>query len=40
MMCFSPDFTLPTPAERGKEIEKQRHAIEATAHLGGKYCRV
>jgi sugar phosphate isomerase/epimerase len=40
MMCFSPDFTQPTPAERGKEIEKQRHAIEATAHLGGKYCRV
>lgn len=40
MMCFSPDFTQFAAADRAREVEKQRHAIEATAHLGGKFCRV
>ena len=40
MMCYSPDFTQHDAAERAREVEKQRHAIEATSHLGGKYCRV
>ena len=40
MMCFSPDFTQPDPSSRKQEIEKQKKAIEATAALGGTYCRV
>ena len=40
MMCYSPDFIKPDRAERQAEIEKQKIAIEATARLGGKYCRV
>ncbi|MEZ4703470.1 MAG: sugar phosphate isomerase/epimerase family protein, partial [Rhodothermales bacterium] len=40
MMCFSPDYTRPTRAERQEEVAKQRAAIEATARLGGPYCRV
>lgn len=40
MMCFSPDFTQPDPSARASEVEKQKRAIEATAALGGSYCRV
>lgn len=40
MMCYSPDFIKPDPAERGQEIEAQERAIEATALLGGSLCRV
>ena len=40
MMCFSPDYTRPTPAERREEVTKQQEAIRATARLGGRYCRV
>ena len=40
MMCFSPDFTQPDASARASEIEKQKRAIEATAALGGSYCRV
>ncbi|WP_339870090.1 sugar phosphate isomerase/epimerase family protein [uncultured Algoriphagus sp.] len=40
MMCCSPDFTHPDKAFRDKEIQKQRHWIEMTDELGGKYCRV
>lgn len=40
MMCYSPDFTKPNAAERAEEIEKQNRAIEVTASLGGRYCRV
>ncbi len=40
MMCYSPDFIKPDPAERRAEIEKQKIAIEGTARLGGKFCRV
>ena len=40
MMCYSPDFTKPNLTERKKEIEKQKVAIEATARLGGSFCRV
>lgn len=40
MMCYSPDFTKPDAEERQKEIAKQQKAIEVTALLGGKYCRV
>ncbi|WP_207592943.1 TIM barrel protein [Halomontanus rarus] len=40
MMCYSPDFTRPTEEGRREEIREQRRAIEATARLGGEYCRV
>lgn len=40
MMCYSPDFTRPSRAERQEEVEKQKRAIRATAGLGGSYCRV
>jgi sugar phosphate isomerase/epimerase len=40
MMCYSPDFTKPSAAERAEEIEKQKEAIRATKALGGRYCRV
>ena len=39
MMCYSPDFTVPR-SEQQEEIDRQKKAIEATAHLGGQYCRV
>jgi sugar phosphate isomerase/epimerase len=39
MLCFSPDFTQPDAQARQKEIEKQKRAIEATATLGGTFCR-
>ncbi len=40
MMCYSPDFTKPDEEARQEEIAKQQKAIEVTAALGGKYCRV
>lgn len=40
MMCFSPDFTRPDPEARRVEVAEQRKAIEATAALGGRYCRI
>ena len=40
MTCVSPDFTQPDPADRAAEVERQRRAIEATATLGGAFCRV
>lgn len=40
MLCCSPDFTHPEAAFRAKEIEKQKHWINMTHILGGKYCRV
>jgi sugar phosphate isomerase/epimerase len=40
MFCCSPDFTHPDPAFRRKEIDGEKHWIDATAALGGQYCRV
>ena len=40
MMCYSPDFTVPTVQEQQEEIDRQKRAIEATAILGGQFCRV
>lgn len=40
MMCNSPDFTQPDPADRAREVERTRRMIEVTAELGGRYCRV
>ena len=40
MLCNSPDFTQPDPADRAREIEAARRMIGLTAELGGSYCRV
>jgi len=40
MMCASPDFTIPDEALRKKEVEHEIKAIEMSAALGAKYCRV
>lgn len=39
MLCFSPDFTHPDAAERRKQIERQRHAIDLCVALGIRHCR-
>src|SRR5690554_149629 len=40
MMCCSPDFTHRDAAFRESEIQKQKHWIDMTYALGGRYCRV
>jgi sugar phosphate isomerase/epimerase len=40
MMCYSPDFTKPSLAERKAEILNQQQAIRAAAALGASSCRV
>ena len=40
MMCCSPDFIQPDPAQRALQVERQKRVIEATAVLGGTLCRV
>jgi sugar phosphate isomerase/epimerase len=39
MLCFSPDFTNPDAAERARQVERQRAAIDLTVRLGTTYCR-
>jgi sugar phosphate isomerase/epimerase len=39
MLCFSPDFTHPDPAERARQVDRQRAAIDLAVRLGTKYCR-
>lgn len=40
MMCYSPDFTHPDPVFRAAQVTQQMRAIDATAALGGRFCRV
>ena len=40
MMCNSSDFTRPDPADRARELERNRQVVRATAELGGGFCRV
>lgn len=40
MLCCSPDFSMPDPAGRQAEIEKEKHWIRMAAALGAQYCRV
>jgi sugar phosphate isomerase/epimerase len=40
MLCCSPDFTHPDPAFRQRQIDLERHWIDLTAELGGRFCRV
>lgn len=39
MLCFSPDFTHPDPAERQRQLQRQRDAIDLAIKLGTPYCR-
>lgn len=39
MLCFSPDFTHPDAAERMRQVERQKAAIDLTARLGARHCR-
>jgi sugar phosphate isomerase/epimerase len=39
MICFSPDFTHPDAAERARQVERQRAAIDLTVRLGARHCR-
>ena len=39
MLCFSPDFTHPDPAERRRQVERQKSAIDLTVRLGAAHCR-
>src|SRR4051812_9803855 len=39
MLFFSPDFTHPDPAERARQVDRQRAAIDLTARLGARHCR-
>jgi sugar phosphate isomerase/epimerase len=40
MMCVSPDWTQPNADERKKQSDNHKRAIDATAALGGQFCRV
>ncbi|HEY1107249.1 MAG TPA: sugar phosphate isomerase/epimerase family protein [Opitutaceae bacterium] len=40
MLCCSPDFSIPDPAARQAEIEREKTWIRMAAELGAKYCRV
>ena len=39
MICFSPDFTHAVAAERERQVERQKAAIDLTARLGARHCR-
>ncbi len=39
MLCFSPDFTHPDAAERARQIERQKTAIDVCVALGIRFCR-
>src|ERR1019366_10030546 len=39
MLCFSPDFTHPDPAERQRQAERQHAAIDLCVALGIRHCR-
>ncbi len=39
MLCFSPDFTHPDTAERQRQVQRQRNAIDLCVSLGIRHCR-
>ena len=39
MLCFSPDFTHPDPAERDRQVRRQEAAIDLAVRLGTRFCR-
>ena len=40
MLCHSSDFTHPDPEFRKNEVARQKKAIDVTAVLGARYCRI
>ncbi|NBW88021.1 MAG: sugar phosphate isomerase/epimerase, partial [Planctomycetia bacterium] len=40
MLCCSPDFTVPDPVERRREVEREKNWIRLAAELGATHCRV
>lgn len=39
LLCFSPDFTHPDAAERARQVERQKAAIDLCVKLGVRHCR-
>jgi sugar phosphate isomerase/epimerase len=39
MLCFSPDFTHPDPAEQARQVRRQEAAIDLAVRLGTRFCR-
>ena len=39
LLCFSPDFTHPDAAERARQVERQKAAIDLCVALGVDHCR-
>jgi sugar phosphate isomerase/epimerase len=39
LLCFSPDFTHPDAAERARQVERQKAAIDLCVALGIRHCR-
>jgi len=39
LLCFSPDFIKPDPADRGRQVERQKAAIDLSVRIGARYCR-
>lgn len=39
LLCFSPDFTHPEAAERARQVERQKTAIDLCVKLGIRHCR-
>jgi sugar phosphate isomerase/epimerase len=39
LLCFSPDFTHPEAAERARQVERQKTAIDLCVSLGIGHCR-
>jgi sugar phosphate isomerase/epimerase len=39
LLCFSPDFTHPDAAERARQVQRQKDAIDMSVALGLRHCR-
>ena len=39
MLCFSPNFTHPDAAERARQVDRQKAAIDLSVRIGARYCR-
>lgn len=39
LLCFSPNFTHPDRAERERQVERQKSAIDLSVRLGVRFCR-
>jgi sugar phosphate isomerase/epimerase len=39
LMCFSPDFTHPEAAERARQVQRQKAAIDLCVRLDIRHCR-